>query len=62
MKSAIRTIEPQNGFYEGDGLEDMYRPEAYSAYGEANAMNETSARYGANCKVIKRTFRRYAHS
>ena len=67
MKSQFRIMPDRDGripvgFYTGDGLEDMYRPVAYSTYGEANAMSEVSAKYGANCKVVKRTFRRYTHS
>lgn len=61
MKSHFRTIELQDGFYTGDGLEDMYRPSSYTAYGEAHAMSEASAKYEAKCVVLKRTMRRYTH-
>ena len=62
MKSVIRRIEPVDGFYPGDGLEDMYKPESYSAYGEANALDEASAKYNTKCVVVKRTIRRYTHA
>lgn len=61
MKSVIRTIEKQDGFYPGDGLEDMYRPKAYTAYGEANEMDRVNARYERKSVLVKRSVRRYTH-
>lgn len=62
MKSNIRTIEPTDGFYPSDGLDDMYRPTPYGAYDEALKMAESSAKYAnSNCRVVKRTMLRYTH-